>query len=109
LIQEHSIDQAGCIHTCQGLELEYVGVIIGDDLRFEEGQLITDVSKRSTMDSSVKGFKTALKNNDQEFLEKADRLIRNTYRTLMSRGMKGCYVYSTDRNLLKFLRIRVNQ
>jgi DUF2075 family protein len=61
------------------------------------------------MDSSVKGFKTALKNNNQEFLEKADRLIRNTYRTLMSRGMKGCYVYSTDRNLLKFLRIRVNQ
>ena len=44
----------------------------------------------------VKGFKTALKNNDQEFLEKADRLIRNTYRTLMSRGMKGCYVYIID-------------
>jgi uncharacterized protein len=109
LIQEHSIDQAGCIHTCQGLELEYVGVIIGDDLRFEEGQLITDVSKRSTMDSSVKGFKTALKNNDQEFLEKADRIIRNTYRTLMSRGLKGCYVYATNPHLIEYLRKGVSQ
>jgi DUF2075 family protein len=105
LIQEHSIDQAGCIHTCQGLELEYVGVIIGDDLRFEEGQLITDVSKRSTMDHSVKGFKTALKNNNQEYLEKADRIIRNTYRTLMSRGMKGCYLYVLDSELLKYFQL----
>lgn len=104
LIQDHSIDQAGCIHTCQGLELEYVGVIIGDDLRFENNKLITDVSKRSTMDASVKGFKTALKNNDQEFLEKADRLIRNTYRTLMSRGLKGCFVYSTDSRIRDYLR-----
>jgi uncharacterized protein len=109
LIQKHSIHQAGCIHTCQGLELEYVGVIIGDDLRFEEGQLITDVSKRSTMDSSVKGFKTALKNNDQEFLEKADRIIRNTYRTLMSRGLKGCYVYATNPHLIEYLRKGVSQ
>jgi uncharacterized protein len=104
LIQDHSIDQAGCIHTCQGLELEYVGVIIGDDLRFENNQLITDVSKRSTMDASVKGFKIALKNNDQEFLEKADRLIRNTYRTLMSRGLKGCFVYSTNSLIRDYLR-----
>ena len=104
LIQDHSIDQAGCIHTCQGLELEYVGVIVGDDLRFENNELITDVSKRSTMDASVKGFKTALKNNDQEFLEKADRLIRNTYRTLMSRGLKGCFVYSTDSRISDYLR-----
>ena len=104
LIQPHSIDQAGCIHTCQGLELEYVGVIIGDDLRFENGQLITDVSKRSTMDSSVKGFKTALKNNDQELLDKADRLIRNTYRTLMSRGMKGCYIYTTNIELIQYFK-----
>jgi DUF2075 family protein/broad-specificity NMP kinase len=103
LIQDHSIDQAGCIHTCQGLELEYVGVIIGDDLRIENGQLITDVSKRSTMDHSVKGFKTALKNNDQEYLEKADRIIRNTYRTLMSRGLKGCYVYIIDSELKELI------
>jgi DUF2075 family protein/DNA replication protein DnaC len=108
LIQDHSIDQAGCIHTCQGLELEYVGVIIGDDLRIENGQLITDVSKRSTMDHSVKGFKTALKNNDQEYLEKADRIIRNTYRTLMSRGLKGCYVYSRDHLLNKHMKSLLN-
>ena len=56
------------------------------------------------MDSSVKGFKTALKNNDQEFLDKADRLIRNTYRTLMSRGMKGCYTYLNDSQIRELFR-----
>jgi DUF2075 family protein len=55
------------------------------------------------MDHSVKGFKTALKNNDQEYLEKADRIIRNTYRTLMSRGLKGCYVYSKSSLLNDYL------
>jgi DUF2075 family protein/thymidine kinase len=61
LIQPESVNQVGCIHTSQGLELDYVGVIIGDDLRFENGNVITDVTKRSSYDQSVKGWKTALK------------------------------------------------
>ena len=62
-------------------------------------------NQRNTMDSSVKGFKTALKNNDQELLDKADRLIRNTYRTLMSRGMKGCYIYSSNVELIQYFKM----
>ncbi|WP_106498341.1 DUF2075 domain-containing protein [Lentibacillus sp. Marseille-P4043] len=46
-IDENSIDEAGCIHTCQGLEFDYVGVIIGDDMRFEDGKVITDYTKRA--------------------------------------------------------------
>jgi uncharacterized protein len=57
----------------------------------------------------VKGFKTALKNNDHEYLETADRIIRNTYRTLMSRGLKGCYVYATNPHLIEYLRKGVSQ
>ena len=41
-ITENSIEQIGCIHTSQGLEFSYVGVIIGDDLRFKNGEVITD-------------------------------------------------------------------
>lgn len=104
IIQPESVHQVGCIHTSQGLELDYVGVIIGKDIRFEEGIVITDVSKRSSMDQSVKGWKSAYKNNDSEKIIKLDRIIRNTYRTLLSRGMKGCYVYVDDIELRDYLK-----
>lgn len=44
IIGDKSIEEIGCIHTCQGLELDYVGVIIGPDMRYENGQIITDVT-----------------------------------------------------------------
>ena len=92
-----SIDEVGCIHTCQGLEVDYVGVIVGDDLKFGNGALVTDPSARARTDQSLKGFKKELAMNPTQARAKADELIRNTYRTLMSRGMKGCYVYFTDK------------
>lgn len=107
LIAENSINEIGCIHTCQGLELDYVGVIVGDDLRYENGKVVTDVSKRSYMDQSVRGIKNMLKNDPEQALEISDRIIKNTYRTLMTRGMKGCYVYFTDKGLEAYFRGRV--
>ena len=96
-----SIDQAGCIHTCQGLEFDYVGVIIGDDLRFEDGRIITDASKRAKTDQSLKGLKSNYTEEEGKIV--ADKIIKDTYRVLMSRGMKGCYVYCTDRALAEYL------
>jgi len=96
IINPNSVNEVGCIHTCQGLEVDYVGVIIGDDLRFEQGGLITDPSARAKTDKSLSGFKKALQTDEKKALLKADELIRNTYRTLMSRGMRGCYMYCTD-------------
>lgn len=52
-----SINEAGCIHTTRGLEFEYVGIIIGDGLRYEDGHLVTDYKKRARTDRSVKGLK----------------------------------------------------
>lgn len=104
IIAKESINEIGCIHTCQGLELDYVGVIIGNDLRFENGKVITDVSKRSTNDRSIFGIKTMLRESPEEAKQLADQLIKNTYRTLMTRGMKGCYVYFCDPNLSKHFR-----
>ena len=57
-VNEESVHEAGCIHTSQGLEFDYVGVIIGDDMRYEDGHIVTDFTKRADTDNSMKGIKT---------------------------------------------------
>ncbi len=103
-IDDGSIDQVGCVHTSQGLEFDYVGVIIGQDLRVEGGALVTDHSKRAKSDASLKGIKAMMKVNPERARRLADEIIRNTYRVLMTRGMKGCYVYCVDQALASHLR-----
>lgn len=105
----NSVKQIGCIHTCQGLEVDYIGVIIGPDLSAPSGSVSTHPEKRSRMDKSLHGFKKALEADPSGASLKADGIIRNTYRTLMTRGMKGCYVYCTDRELAQHLRARLSQ
>lgn len=96
IISPKSVNEVGCIHTCQGLEVDYIGVIIGDDLVVRNGVVISDASKRASSDNSVKGYKKMMKENPEEAKEQLDLIIKNTYRTLMTRGMKGCYVYCVD-------------
>jgi len=96
IISPKSVNEVGCIHTCQGLEVDYIGVIIGDDLIVRKDVVITDASKRASSDNSVKGYKKLMKENPEEAKEQLDLIIKNTYRTLMTRGMKGCYVYCVD-------------
>ena len=100
-IDEDSFDQVGCIHTTQGLEFDYVGVIIGKDLVYKDEKVITDYTKRAKTDASLKGIKTT-KN-----YKLADRIIRNTYKTLLSRGQKGCYIYCEDKALSNYLKERL--
>ncbi len=102
--KDESISEIGCIHTCQGLELDYVGVIIGPDLRLSGGHVVTDVSQRAKTDASIKGLKTMLKQNPEEATRRGREIVLNTYRTLLTRGMKGCYVYCTDKELANHLR-----
>lgn len=97
-IDENSFEQVGCIHTSQGLEFDYVGIIIGNDLIYKDGKVITDFTKRAKSDASLKGIKSN-KNHDL-----ADRIIRNTYKTLMTRGQKGCFVYCEDVNLANYFK-----
>lgn len=89
------IDQVGCIYTAQGFEFDYVGVIFGKDLvyRFSEGGWVAD--KTASFDTSVKRSK-------DRFIE----LVKNTYRVLLSRGMKGCYVHFVDKETENFFRSR---
>ena len=108
-IDSESVNEIGCIHTSQGLEFDYVGVIIGDDLRYEKNQIITDVTKRAKTDQSIKGIKTMNVKNPEKAKKIADEIIKNTYRTLMTRGQKGCYIYCTNKNLSNYLKRRLNQ
>lgn len=108
IIAPESINEIGCIHTCQGLEVDYIGVVIGDDLRVENGEIVTDVLERSSMDMSVRGIKKMLKEDKEKALIMSERIIKNTYRTLMTRGMKGCYVYCTNKELAEYLREKMS-
>jgi len=106
-IDKESVNEIGCIHTCQGLEFDYVGVIIGDDLRYENNHIITDYTKRAKTDQSIKGInKIAKEEGIEEAKRITDSIIKNTYKTLMTRGMKGCYVYCTDKKLNEYLKNR---
>ncbi|MBR2670165.1 MAG: DUF2075 domain-containing protein [Solobacterium sp.] len=103
-IDQNSVEQVGCIHTSQGLEFDYVGVIIGPDLRYENGHIVTDYTKRASSDQSVKGIKKIAKENPKKAEKLADEIIKNTYRTLLTRGMKGCAVYCCDEGLREYIK-----
>jgi DUF2075 family protein len=107
IIAPDSVNEVGCIHTCQGLEVDYVGVIVGDDMVVRNGEVVTNPEKRAKTDASLKGYKKYLKENPKLAMAKADAIIKNTYRTLMTRGMKGCYVYSVDKETEKFFKSRI--
>ncbi|MBQ9061372.1 MAG: DUF2075 domain-containing protein [Eubacterium sp.] len=107
-VSDTSVNEIGCIHTSQGLEFDYVGVIIGDDLRYENGAVVTDFTKRARTDQSLKGIKKLYKEDPEKAEARADEIIRNTYRTLLTRGMKGCYIYCTDDGLRDYLRDRLS-
>jgi DUF2075 family protein len=107
MVAPESVNEIGCIHTCQGLEVDYIGVIVGPDLAVRNGVVETKPEKRSRHDKSLIGFKKLFKADPTSAAKKADLIIKNTYRTLMTRGMKGCYVYFTDRTTEQYFRGRL--
>jgi DUF2075 family protein len=82
----HGIDQVGCIYTAQGFEFDYVGVIIGRDLRWDRDSQDWIGDPSESYDSIVK------RTPRDRFTD----LVKRTYRVLLTRGMKGCYVYCED-------------
>lgn len=104
IIAPNSVSEVGCIHTCQGLELDYVGVIVGLDLVVREGRVMTDALARDRHDRSIRGLRTWMSDEPLEAKAAADLIIKNTYRTLMTRGMKGCFVYCVDEETREYFR-----
>ncbi len=106
-IDKDSFEQVGCIHTCQGLEFDYCGVIIGKDLRYENGCVITDCKRRAKDDHSLFGLLNPKERKTNG--PKIDRIIRNTYKTLLSRGQKGCYIFCENKALSAYIKERLKK
>jgi DUF2075 family protein len=106
IISPTGVEEVGCVHTCQGLEVDTIGVIIGPDLVFRDGQLLVDPTARARSDKSLSGWRAALAEDPEGTKVRVSRLIRNTYRTLMSRGMRSCWVFACDEGLRKHLEYR---
>lgn len=104
VIQPESVNEIGCIHTCQGLEVDYIGIIIGEDLIVRNGIVLVDPSKRDANDSTIRGYKSMMKTNKNYTQDLMRNIIKNTYRTLMTRGMKGCYIYSVDKETNEYFK-----
>lgn len=107
IIKPESVSEVGCIHTCQGLEVDYIGVIIGPDIIIRDGSVLTRSAERSRMDKSIQGWKKLVKEDPKAGQARLDAIIKNTYRTLMTRGQKGCYVYFTDEETRRFFAKRM--
>ncbi|QGS52068.1 DUF2075 domain-containing protein [Spiroplasma tabanidicola] len=105
MLEKNSIEQIGCIHTSQGLEIDYVGVIIGPDLIVKNNKIETDWTKRASTDKSIKGLK---KLDSKVSSEIGDFIVRNTYNVLLTRAIKGCYIYCIDENLSKYIKDKLN-
>jgi len=94
----NGINQIGCVYNIQGFELDYIGVIWGNDLVYNFDRQVWVGNKKESADQVVKRSK-------ERFVD----LVKNTYRVLLSRGMKGCYVYFMDRDTERFVRSRMEQ
>ena len=108
IIKPDSVSEVGCIHTCQGLEVDYIGVIVGKDLIVRNNQVITVPEARASTDKSIHGWKSLFKQDPETTKKRLDLIIKNTYRTLMTRGMKGCYVYFEDKETEKYFKEKLN-
>lgn len=93
----NGINQIGCIYTAQGFEFDYVGVIVGNDLTY-------NFDDQTWIGHRENSFDAPVKKAQDKFID----LVKNTYRVLFSRGMKGCYVYFMDKDTERFFKSRMD-
>ena len=92
----NGINQIGCVYTAQGFEFDYIGVIFGKDLAYNFDKQSWEGHSENSSDSVVKRAR-------ERFVD----MVKNTYRVLLSRGMKGCYVYFMDKDTERFFKSRI--
>lgn len=94
ILSNNAINEIGCIHTLQGYDLNYVGVILGKEIDYnpQTNQIEIDINK--FYDKYVKQGCTT---------KQVETFILNSYKVIMSRGIKGCYVYACNKNMQEYL------
>lgn len=92
---QNSVNEIGSIHTTQGFDLNYTGLIIGNELKYDLENNKFVVDRSNYFDAKGKADTT-----DEELLD----YLLNIYRTMMARGMLGTYIYVCDNNLKKYLK-----
>ena len=99
----NALEEVGSIHTVQGYDLNYVGVIIGLDLRFNPQQRRLFIDRDSYFDKKGKENNPALgkRYSDNDLL----RFITQIYAVIMTRGIRGTYVYACDPGLREYLKV----
>lgn len=97
-----SVDEVGSIHTVQGYDLNYAGVIIGPDLRYDPVKGVLFIDRASYHDAKGKenNKKLGVKYTDDDLIQ----YIANIYAVLLTRGMRGTYVYVCDPSLRRYMR-----
>ena len=95
ILSSNAVNEIGCVHTVQGYDLNYVGVIIGPDLSYNKEENKIEVHINELKDANVK------RGTDEEEVQK---YIINTYKVLLERGIRGCYVYACDKNMQEYLK-----
>ena len=99
----------GVVHTCQGLEFEYVGVILGPDIIYRNGKIICIRDAHPKSDTKTfSGIDTKFPLKHDKTAE-IDRLIKNAYSVLMSRGKRGCFIYCCDPLLQEYFRQEITK
>jgi hypothetical protein len=94
--EQGGIEQIGCVYTAQGFEFDFVGVIFGPDL-------VYDPDSGGWVGHPERSYDLTVKRSKGRFAE----FVKNTYRVLLSRGLKGCYVHFMDKNTERFMRSRM--
>jgi len=92
----NGINQIGCVYTAQGFEFDYIGIIFGTDLVYNLDEQQWVGNKKNSEDTVVKRSK-----------DKFTKLVQDTYRVLLTRGMKGCYVCFMDKDTERFVKSRI--
>ena len=92
------INQIGCVYTAQGFEYDFAAVIWGADLVIRDGTWVGQPTE-----SRDSGLKRNLKKGDVDFVD----LVKNTYRVLLTRGMRGCWIYFVDEETREFVKRRI--
>jgi ATP:corrinoid adenosyltransferase len=90
------LEQVGCVYTAQGFEFDYVGIIFGLDLKY-------DWETNEWVGDKKQSFDTVVKRSGDQFVE----LVKNTYRVLFTRGIKGCYIHFMDEGTRRFFQSRM--